>query len=77
MNHVPVQVLPPHEAYRFFPPQEEKVLRIGDYVQRLIFEGGEEYNEEEWDYIHAFEDYLEENKVEVSSGLQLILDHPR
>lgn len=77
MNHVPDQVLPPYKAYRFFPPQEEKILTIGNYVQRLIFEGGEEFNDEEWEYINAFEDYLEENKIEVSAGLRLILDQPR
>lgn len=77
LSQVPSEVQPPMEAYMYFPPKEERILTIGNHTQRLIFEGGQKYEDYEWDYIRAFEQYLEDNQIEVSGALDSIIKEPR
>ena len=69
---VPEEVYPPEEAYRYFPPIDEVILTTGTYFQRLIFEGGQEFEDYELEHIKTFEDYLEENKIEMSEELKAV-----
>ena len=63
-------------AYRFFPPQSEKILIIGKNVQRLIFEGGQQFEDWEWEHINNFIYYVRDNQIEVSDQIRNIVYHP-
>jgi hypothetical protein len=70
MMHVPDHIRPPAEAYRYFPPKEEIILSIGAYTQRLIFDGGLEFEDYEWEYIDQFEQYIKDNEIELTVDLR-------
>ena len=67
---VPEEVFPPDEAYRYFPPLDEVILTTGTFFQRLIFEGGQEFEDYELEHIRTFEDFIEEQKIELSDELK-------
>ena len=56
--------IPPPAAFRYFPPQDQIVLRHGHNSQRLIFEGGVSYDLEEEKHLDALEGFLEANRIE-------------
>ena len=64
---VPDSVKPPPEAYRFFPTEDEMIVKTKNSKQRIIFQGGVKYSSEEQNSIEEFRNYLEENELEIDS----------
>ena len=60
---VPSEVLPPFEAYRYFPPRDEVFVVIGKSTQRVIFLGGIEYDAKEYEAILKFKIFMAEKKL--------------
>ena len=63
LSVAPQEVLPPLEAYRYFPPRDEIFVTIGKSTQRVIFLGGVEYDDAEIKAITKFKIFMAEKKL--------------
>lgn len=64
---VPDDVKPPSIAYRYCPPEEQMMVQSKSTTQRIMFHGDIEFTRDEYEAITNFNDYLEENDLEVDS----------
>ena len=66
-SFVPDDVKPPSIAYRYCPPEEQMMVQSKSTTQRIMFHGDIEFTRDEYEAITNFNDYLEENDLEVDS----------